>query len=48
MTVLLGLSGAATLLTIWVYHHRLFGANDLGSVSARWLHEYRSDSHQQR
>ena len=46
MTALFLLSGAALGLTVWAYYHRLPRANDLGCVSAQWLHQYRSDSRQ--
>jgi hypothetical protein len=48
MTVLLWLSGVAVAVTIGMLYYRPVGRNDLGSVSAQWLHEYRSDSQQHR
>jgi hypothetical protein len=48
ITQVLWLSGAAVGLTIWIYRHRLLGSDDLGSVSVRWLHEFRSDTHHRR
>jgi hypothetical protein len=33
---------------IWMVWHRFYRTETLGSVSARWLHEYRGDTHRQR
>ena len=33
---------------IWVFRDRRERENDLGSVSAQWLHEYRRETHQDR
>ena len=46
MTQLLWLSGAAVALTIWVYGHRPLREDDLGTLSAQWLHDYRRETHQ--
>jgi hypothetical protein len=45
MVHLLWLSGAAALM-IWMYGHRAHRADDLGTVSAQWLHDYRCETHQ--
>jgi hypothetical protein len=45
MIHLLWLSGVAALM-VWMYGHRTFRADDLGTVSAQWLHEYRCETHQ--
>jgi hypothetical protein len=45
MIHLLWLSGVAAL-TIWMYGWRALRADDLGTVSARWFHEYRCDTYQ--
>jgi hypothetical protein len=41
----LWLSGVAALM-IWMYGRRAHRADDLGTVSTRWLHEYRSETRQ--
>jgi hypothetical protein len=46
MTQLLCLSAAALAFTIWTYHRRGLRRRDLGTVSARWLHDYRCETHQ--
>jgi hypothetical protein len=46
MTLLLWLSGAAVALIIWMYGHRPLRADDLGTVSAQWLQNYRRETHQ--
>ena len=33
-------------VTIWMYRYRPLRADDLGHVSARWLQEYRHETHQ--
>jgi hypothetical protein len=33
-------------VTIWMYRYRPLPADDLGHVSARWLQEYRNETHQ--
>jgi hypothetical protein len=45
MIHLLWLTGVAAVM-IWMYGHRAFRADDLGTVSAQWLHEYRCETHQ--
>jgi len=45
MTQLLWLSGAAVALAVWVYGRPL-RRDDLGTVSAQWLHDYRRETHQ--
>jgi hypothetical protein len=45
MIHLLWLSGVA-LVMIWMYGHRALRADDLGTVSAHWLQEYRYETHQ--
>jgi hypothetical protein len=42
---LLWLSGVAAVL-IWMYDYRARREDDLGTVSAQWLHEYRCQTHQ--
>jgi hypothetical protein len=44
MIHLLWLSGVAAVM-IWMYGHRALHEDDLGTVSAQWLHEYRSETH---
>jgi hypothetical protein len=44
MIHLLWLSGVAAVM-IWMYGHRALRINDLGTVSAQWLHEYRRETH---
>ncbi|MCA1562139.1 MAG: hypothetical protein LC753_02475 [Acidobacteria bacterium] len=46
MTLLLWLSGAAVALIVWMYGHRPLPADDLGTVSAQWLQDYRRETHQ--
>jgi hypothetical protein len=41
MIHLLWLSGVAAVMA-WMYGHRALREDDLGTVSAQWLHEYRS------
>lgn len=45
MIHLLWLLGAAALV-IWMYGRRGLLADDLGTVSAQWLHDYRCETHQ--
>ncbi len=45
MIHLLWLSGVAALM-VWMYGYRTLRGEDLGTVSARWLHEYRCETHQ--
>ena len=45
MIHLLWLFGVAAVM-IWMYDHRARHEDDLGTVSARWLHEYRRETHQ--
>lgn len=46
MTQLVWVSVATVALTIWAaYRHRPLGAHDFGSVSVRWLEEYRKNTH---
>jgi hypothetical protein len=44
VTQLLWLFGLGVAVMIWTWHRRLLG-EDLGTVSARWLHVYRSETH---
>jgi hypothetical protein len=46
MIHLLWLSGVAAAVMIWMYGHRALGEENLGTVSAQWLHEYRCETHQ--
>jgi hypothetical protein len=46
MTLLLWLSGAAVALTTWMYVSWPLPGHDLGTVSAKWLHDYRCETHQ--
>jgi len=48
MTQLLWLSIPAIALTMWAYRQRPRRANDLGSVSAQWLHEHLNGTHNNR
>jgi hypothetical protein len=48
MTQLLSLSGASVASTIWAYGHRPLRGDDLGTLSAQWLHDYRLETHQDR
>jgi hypothetical protein len=48
MTAWLLLLVPAIALAIWAFRERRRRENDLGSVSAQWLHEYRRESHQER
>ena len=48
MTAWLWLLVPAIPFAIWVFHDRRRRENDLGSVSAQWLHDYRRDTHQER
>jgi hypothetical protein len=43
MIHLLWLSGVAAVM-ILMYGHRALRADDLGTVSAQWLHEYRRET----
>jgi hypothetical protein len=45
MIHLLWLSGVAAVM-IWMYGHRARREDDLGTVSAQWLQEYRCETHQ--
>jgi hypothetical protein len=46
MIHLLWLAGvAAVMIWIWMYGHRARRDDDLGTVSAQWLHEYRCETH---
>jgi hypothetical protein len=48
MTAWLWLLVAAIVLAIWALRGRRRRENDLGSVSTRWLHDYRRATHQDR
>ena len=48
MTVWLWLILPVLALAIWLFRERRRPKNDLGSVSAQWLHDYRRESHQER
>ena len=48
MTTWLWLILPAIVFAIWAFRDRRRGDNDLGSVSAQWLHEYRRENHQER
>ena len=48
MTAWLWLMVPAIALAIWAFRDRRRRKNDLGSVSAQWLHEYRRETHQER
>jgi hypothetical protein len=45
MIHLLWLSGVAAVM-IWMFGHRALREDDLGTVSAQWLQEYRCETHQ--
>jgi hypothetical protein len=45
MIHLLWRSGVAAVM-IWMYGHRAFREDYLGTVSAQWLREYRGGMHQ--
>ncbi|HYN07732.1 MAG TPA: hypothetical protein VES67_10100 [Vicinamibacterales bacterium] len=36
---------AAALIIWWKYGHHALRADDLGTVSPQWLHEYRREAH---
>jgi hypothetical protein len=38
----------ALVALIWMLWHRFGRPDPLGSVSARWLHEYRGETHRHR
>lgn len=48
MTVWLWWILPALAFAIWAWRHRRRRDNDLGRVSAQWLHEYRRETHQER
>lgn len=48
MTTWLWLLLPAIPIVMWAFRGRRRQKNDLGSVSAQWLHEYRRDRHQER
>ena len=45
MIHLLWLSGVAALFN-WMHRRRALREDDLGTISAQWLHEYRCETHQ--
>ena len=48
MTPWLWLIVPAIALAIWIFRASRRRENDLGSVSAQWLHDYRRETHQER
>lgn len=46
MTAWLWLILPVLAVPIWVFRGRRRGNQDLGAVSAQWLHEYRRETHQ--
>jgi hypothetical protein len=48
MTAWIWLILPALAFAIWAFRARRRDDNDLGSVSAQWLHEYRRETHQER
>jgi hypothetical protein len=48
MTAWLWLLVPAIALAIWAFRGRRRRKDDLGSVSAQWLHEYRRETRQER
>jgi hypothetical protein len=48
MSQLAWVSVVAIALLIWMHQLQPLRANDLGSVSARWLEEHRNRAHQDR
>ena len=48
MTAWLWLIPAAIAFVIWAFRVKRRREDDLGSVSAQWLHEYRRETHQDR
>jgi hypothetical protein len=48
MTAWLWLLAPVIGLAIWAFRHWRRRENDLGSVSAQWLHDYRRETRQER
>jgi hypothetical protein len=44
----LWLFAPAAVFVVWITGHLRRDRNDLGSVSAQWLHDYRRETHQDR
>jgi hypothetical protein len=45
MTELIWLLGTSAAVTIWVYGRPRLRRDDLGALSARWLHDYHRECH---